>query len=189
MRTAALWLLGVLACVGLTRAAGGFGLADGSDRGEGMIIPASNDRGEGLISPSMVDDFNGGQGGAWDDNTGLRSKKKSSGHAVRTSFAGRTGKSTAKPGTSAADRAAADDSGSSWIPGVSQPWILISAALGGLCLVLAPIWLAVRFVRVKRAPRRAGQSALAANLVQVQINRGRFAETVVAEEKPARRAA
>jgi len=72
-----------------------------------------------------------------------------------------------------------------------------TAALGGLCLVLAPIWLAVRFVRAKRArragrggrPRRTGQSALAANLVQTQLNRGRLAETAVAEEKPARRAA
>jgi hypothetical protein len=149
---ATLWLFGVLACVGLPRQAGGFGLAGG------------NDRGEGLISPSMEGDSNGGQGSAWDDDAGMRSTKKS-------------------PGL--------------WIPGVSQPWILISAALGGLCLVLAPIWLAVRFVRAKRArragvggrPRRAGKAALAANLVQTQLNRGRFAETVVAEENTARRAA
>ena len=134
MKMATLWLFGVLACVGLPRAAGGFGLADGNDRGDGLISP---------------------------------------------------------------NEAAGDESGSSWIPGVSQPWLLISAALGGLCLVLAPIWLAVRFVRAKRArragvggrPRRAGKAALAANLVQTQLNRGHFAETVVAEEKPARRAA
>lgn len=72
-----------------------------------------------------------------------------------------------------------------------------TAASGGLCLVLAPIWLAVRRVRAKRArragvggrPRLARQPALAANLVQTQRDQGRFVKTVVAEVKPDRRAA
>ena len=192
MRTTALWLFGVLACVGLARAAGDSRPDSGNDRGEGLFIP------------SVEDGLNGDRGRTWEDDSGLQSTKKSRSHAGKTAFAGGTSKSTAKPEEGAVDRdegqqeeAAGTDSGASWISGVSQPWILIPAALGGLCLAMAPVWLVVRRVRAKRVPRTgvggrprlAGQSALAASLVQTRLNQGPFAETAAPEEKPTRRAA
>ena len=169
MKTATVCLLGVLVCVGLASA------ADGNDRGGGLFIPDAEDG------------FNGGRGRAWNDDAGRQPKKKS--------------RSNAKPAAAAADRdetqqqdAAGDDSAASWIPGISQPWILIPATLGGLCLVLAPVWFVVRRVRSRRAPqngraRSARQPALATSLVHIRLNQARSAETAAPEAQPARRAA